>query len=316
MTELAVAPARVTVLVEAVPRWPLRLPHAGLDGLARARTHCTHRGLERLLHVEGEPVVVAVEQPAPARLLFRAQADREDLAREGIARMRWAVGADEHLGAFVERFRHDPLIGPSVRRDPGLRVARRPAPFEALAWAICEQLIEYRRAVAIERRIVRAWGPECPRTGLRDAPGPAVLAGVAPARLQAMDLSAGRALALVKASREVAAGRIDLGTAGAAPADPERGWRRLRTIPGIGAWTVEVLALHGQGRLDQLPAGDLAWLKLVGRLQTGNPRARVTEEEVRAFFAPYAPYAGLAAAHAMRIAPPAQAMTVGLRAAR
>ena len=42
-----------------------------------------------------------------------------------------------------------------------------------------------------------------------------------------------RALALVKASREVAAGRIDLGTAGAAPADPERGWRRLRTRMGM-----------------------------------------------------------------------------------
>ena len=42
--------------------------------------------------------------------------------------------------------------------------------------------------------------------------------------------------------------------------DPEheRGWRRLRAIPGIGAWTVEKLALYGQGRHDQLPAGDLA----------------------------------------------------------
>ena len=30
-----------------------------------------------------------------------------------------------------------------------------------------------------------------------------------------------------------------------------------------------------------------AYLKLVGRLQTGNPRARADEEEVRAFFAPY-----------------------------
>ena len=70
---------------------------------------------------------------------------------------------------------------------------------------------------------------------------------------------------------EVAAGRVDL----RAP-DHERGWRRLRTIPGIGAWTVESLALHGQGRYDQLPAGDLAYLKLVGRLRTGNPRARAT----------------------------------------
>ena len=35
-----------------------------------------------------------------------------------------------------------------------------------------------------------------------------------------------------------------------------------------------MLALHGQGRYDQVPAGDLGLLKLVGRLRTGNPHAR------------------------------------------
>jgi 3-methyladenine DNA glycosylase/8-oxoguanine DNA glycosylase len=62
-----------------------------------------------------------------------------------------------------------------------------------------------------------------------------------------------------------------------------------------------MLALTGQGRLDQLPAGDLAYLKLVGRLQSGgDPRARATEEEVMELFAPYAPWAGLAGLHALR----------------
>jgi DNA-3-methyladenine glycosylase II/AraC family transcriptional regulator of adaptative response / DNA-3-methyladenine glycosylase II len=85
--------------------------------------------------------------------------------------------------------------------------------------------------------------------------------------------------------------------------DHERGWRRLRTIRGVGNWTLETLAFTGQGRLDQLPAGDLAYLKLVGQLQSGergpDPRARATEEEVRELFAPYAPWAGLAGLHAL-----------------
>ena len=79
----------------------------------------------------------------------------------------------------------------------------------------------------------------------------------------------------------------------------ERGWRRLRAIPGIGAWTVEMLALHGQGRYDQVPAGDLGLLKLVGRLLSGgDPRAHAGEEQVRELFAPYGEWAGLAAVHA------------------
>jgi 3-methyladenine DNA glycosylase/8-oxoguanine DNA glycosylase len=61
-----------------------------------------------------------------------------------------------------------------------------------------------------------------------------------------------------------------------------------------------MLALTGQARLDQLPAGDLAYLKLVGRLATGDPRARGSEEEVNELFAPYAPWAGLAGAFALR----------------
>jgi 3-methyladenine DNA glycosylase/8-oxoguanine DNA glycosylase len=63
---------------------------------------------------------------------------------------------------------------------------------------------------------------------------------------------------------------------------------------------VQMLALTGQGRMDQLPAGDLAYLKLVGRLTTGDPRARCSEAEVEEFFAPYAPWAGLAGAYALR----------------
>jgi 3-methyladenine DNA glycosylase/8-oxoguanine DNA glycosylase len=130
---------------------------------------------------------------------------------------------------------------------------------------------------------------------MRDAPTAAVLARQAPALLASLDLSEGRASAVVRAAREVAAGRVDLHDS-----DHERGWRRLRAIRGIGRWTVQMLALTGQGRLDQLPAADVAFLKLVGRLRSGDPRARATEEEVVEQFAPYAPWAGLAGIYALR----------------
>jgi 3-methyladenine DNA glycosylase/8-oxoguanine DNA glycosylase len=61
-----------------------------------------------------------------------------------------------------------------------------------------------------------------------------------------------------------------------------------------------MLALYGQGRYDQLPAGDLGYLRVVGRLSTGNPRAVAAEEEVREFFAPYGEWKGLAGVHLLR----------------
>jgi len=275
------------------PPWVFRLPRGAPDGVLRRRGSV----LERLVHVDGAPVVVRVAQPAADEVLFGARATDRETAREAIDRMRFALGVDDDLRPFYDRFRSDPLIGPSVRLNPWVRISRRPDPFEALAWAITEQLIDFPRAVAIQRRIVYRLGRRCPATGLRDLPDAARVAGTAPALLQSFDLSAGRALALRRAAREVATGRADLRAA-----DHERGWRRLRAIPGIGRWTIEMLGLHGQGRHDLVPAGDLNLIKLVGRLRTGSPYARATEEEVRAFFAPYDGWGGLAAAHAGRAA--------------
>jgi 3-methyladenine DNA glycosylase/8-oxoguanine DNA glycosylase len=281
----------VEVRREVRPVWPFRLPGGGADGVLRRRG----RTIERLLHVEEAQAVVRIAQPARDRVVLVAGADSPDVAEEGIARMRFALGVDDDLRPFYERFRFDPLIGPLVRARPHTRVVRRPDPFEALAWAITEQLIEFERAAAIQRRIVFRLGRRCETTGLRDLPTAARLGATAPALLQSFDLSAGRAAAMRRAAREVAAGRADL----AAP-DHERAWRRLRAIPGIGTWTIEMLALYGQGRYDQLPAGDLGYLRIVGRLSSGNPRAVASEEEVRAFFARYGEWAGLAGVHLLR----------------
>jgi 3-methyladenine DNA glycosylase/8-oxoguanine DNA glycosylase len=94
----------------------------------------------------------------------------------------------------------------------------------------------------------------------------------------------------VRAAREVASGRADL-------TEHEPAWRRLRAIPNIGSWTLEMLAVAGQGRDDQLPALDVAYLKLVGVAARLGRRA--TEDEVREFFAPYGEYAALAGCYAL-----------------
>jgi 3-methyladenine DNA glycosylase/8-oxoguanine DNA glycosylase len=270
----------------------------GMDGVTRRRGDV----IERLLHDEGgEPVAVRVAQTAPDSVVFGARASSRESAAHGIVRMRFALGVDDDLREFHKRFKDDPLIGRSLRGRVWLRVGRRPEPFEALVWAVCEQLIEYERAAAIQSKLVtrlgRRWTgaeTEAWASGLRDLPTAATLGAAAPAVLESCDLAGVRAIALRRAAREVAGGRVDL-----RDAEPERGWRRLRAIPGIGAWTVEMLALRGQGRYDQLPAGDLGLLRLAGRiLSGGDPRARAGEKDVRELFAPYGEWAGLAAVHA------------------
>ena len=277
------ADAPVELRVEVTPAWPFRIGRGSGDGILRRRGAT----LTRLLHVGDEAVLVAVAQTAPQRVLFAARSESPAAAESAIARMRWATGVDEDLRPFHQRFAGDPVIGQAVRSRPWVRIHRRPAPWEALAWSITEQLIELQRALEIQRRLVRRFGRRCPHSGMRDMPEPAAIAALAPAELQAFDLAARRALALRAAAREVASGRVDLN-------DRERAWPRLAAIPNVGTWTLEMLSLYGQGHYDLVPAGDLGFIKLIGRLSTGNPKARADEAEVRGFFERYGEWKGLA----------------------
>ena len=209
--------------------------------------------------------------------------------------MRFALGVDDDLRPFYDRFRSDPLIGRSVRARPHLRVIRRPDPFEALAWAICEQLIEAERAEAIERRIVRPAGaalrddrPARPAGGGDAGRHRAGAAAVAGPERRPRDRAAPRGARGGRGPRRPLATPTTSAPGGACARSPASGAGRSRCSP-----------CYGQGRYDQLPAGDLGYLRVVGRIVTGNPRARVTEDEVRAFFAPYEGWAGLAGAHVL-----------------
>jgi DNA-3-methyladenine glycosylase II len=263
--------------------------------------------LNRLLHVDGYPVLARAWEPGKGRVALRvepldpAEIEAPGAAVEGPARvaggaelelalerMRFALGVDDDLTEFYRRFRRDPLLGPLLRRRPHLRPRRRPWPWEALAWAVVKQLIESGRAARIQRRIVGRWGLRlgAGREGLRDVPTPALIAGRAPVELESMGLALKRAIALRAVAGEIAAGRCD-------PGEPDAD-RRLLSVREIGPWTVQCLGLFGRGEPDSLPAGDLIHLKLVGRLARLGRRATV--EEVEEFYAPYAPFRGLAAA--------------------
>jgi DNA-3-methyladenine glycosylase II len=280
-------PVEVRELVR--PAWPFRLAGASMDGLLRRRG----AAVQRLMRIAGEPVLVGIVQPAPDRVLFAARAPSEQAAREAIARMRFATSVDDDLRPFWDRFRDDPVIGKALRTNPMLRVRRQPDPWETLYGSITEQLIELQRAMEIQRRMIRAYGYRCPATGLRDAPTPAAIAALAPAQLVALDLAPKRALAMRRCAEAVAAGRLDL---------HDHDVRRLLAFREIGPWTCEMVGLHGQGRYDVVPAGDLGFIKIVGRLSTGNPKARADEAEVRGFFERYGEWKGLAGVHLMQTA--------------
>lgn len=296
------------VEVEVRPRSPFRLPRKpGGDRL----THCVGRGFERLVVVAGAPVLVRVRPSGAGLYRFSAEGvppesvtgpgsgelvdAGEECLLEAIARIRFATGIDLDLAPMRDLFSDDPLLGPALTGHAPGRPQRRPFAWEALLWAITEQLIEYRRAAAIQRRLIRKWGLRIePDAGspvrqvndgfLACVPSPDAIAGASPAELESCGLSARRAIAMIKVAREVSTGRCD----------PDRAEddRRLLAISEIGPWTVACLGLRGRGDPDALLAGDLGQVKLVGYLAGLGRNAEI--EEVEAWYERYAPWRGLA----------------------
>ena len=125
------------------------MPAAGRDGVLRRR----ERALVRLLHHGDEPVTVAA-WPVERRRAVPGRGRKREAAAYGVERMRFALGVDHDLAPFHRAFKRDPLLGPIIRRRPWIRPLRRAEPWEALAWAITEQLIEAERADQIQRRLV------------------------------------------------------------------------------------------------------------------------------------------------------------------
>lgn len=286
-------------VAEVVPASPWRLPKRGTEGTTRGdREH-----VRRLTHVGGEPALLEARARPGGAVVLTARAAHDATAAGALERLRFWTGVDEELQPFLERFAEDEVIGASVQEAPHTRPFRRPTPWEVLQAAVCEQLVDDERSQQIKRALIHRHGPRHPDPDpeeareLVDVPDAATVAQLSPAELEACGLAAKRAVLLKKVAREVATGRVDLLSQD--PATRTASWTRLRAMPGIGPWTLSILALHGQGVWDALPAGDHAHQMAVGRLTTGRTH-KATELEVVDFYAPYRPWRGLAGWHVLR----------------
>src|SRR3954454_13066354 len=272
---------RTEVVAEAVvrPPWPCEPPRsAGPGGLVQIRGTVVWRAVAC-----GGEVALAQAAWRGDEVLVRAGSHTPQAAEHALERMRFVLALDDDVTPFHREFRPDPLLGRFLRARPGLRVLRKPSPFEALAWAIVEQVITTKEAGDIAWALTRALGRRHP-AGPWCAPEPDALDN--PAALQAAGLHPARARLLARVARAVARGEID----------PATDRARLAAIPGVGEWTLAHLDLLGRGVYDVPLARDAGMRNCYARL-AGVRTGSVTEEEFAAVLERYKPWQGLAAAY-------------------
>ena len=148
---------------------------------------------------------------------------------------------------------------------PGLRLPGSVDGFELAARAVLGQQVTVAGARTLARRLVDRFGSDVatPWTDVQRAfPAPAALASEPIERIAELGIIRSRAGAILALARDWST----LAPLLARGADPEQLVERLRTLPGIGAWTAHYIAMRALGWPDAFPPGDIAALKAMQRL--------------------------------------------------
>jgi 3-methyladenine DNA glycosylase/8-oxoguanine DNA glycosylase len=234
--------------------------------------------VELALRPAGAPALAQVAQRADGALEARVVEGEPEVV---IAELRARLLLDADTGPFRERFRDDPLVGRIVLRRPGMRPLRRGTVAQALVAAAAGQLVSWREAALIERRVVARAAPA--GGGLRMPPTRRELTALSAADLVACGLAPSRAGTLARVLRTLDPETLHAHDSAAVAA-------RLGRERGLGPWSAGVVALLGLGRLDLGLVGDLGLVRLVSRLR-GRP---ASPADTAALLSSYGEWQGLA----------------------
>jgi DNA-3-methyladenine glycosylase II len=256
------APLDVDLTLQRYRLWGVDPANVYRDGAFYRAARLDGRVVPYRLDATGPPgrqaVTVAFDAPDTPRTQAAVRAEARRL-----------LGLDADLAGFYALAARDPVLGPLVRRLPGLRPSVSPDPFEMLVGAIAAQQVNLTFAFTVRARIVRRFGEAVAFDGVElfAFPSPAVLARAEPAALRAMQLTTRKAEFVVGLARAIADGALDLAALARVP-DTEV-VARLTAVRGLGRWTAEWFLARALGRADAFPADDLGVRRAVEALCFG-----------------------------------------------
>jgi AraC family transcriptional regulator, regulatory protein of adaptative response / DNA-3-methyladenine glycosylase II len=239
----------------------------------------------RTLRLPHGPGVVAL-RPCPDYVACQlALTDLRDLAM-AISRCRRLLDLDADPVAVCDQLRGDAVLAPLVDKAPGRRIPRTVDAAEFAIRAVLGQQVSTAAARTHAARLATSFGEPVEDQGgglTRLFPEMTVLAQADQETVVAMPQA--RKRTLIALAQAIAAGDVDL----AAGADWQVARSQLATVPGLGPWTIEVIAMRGLGDPDAFPATDLGVRYAARALDLpGSPAALIRRAE------PWRPWRGYA----------------------
>ena len=265
------------------PLWPGNLfghlAAIAVPGVEEWRDGAYRRTL-RLPHGTGTVTLRPQPDAVGCRLTLT---DLRDLA-PAVARCRRLLDLDADPVAVDERLCRDEVLAPLVARAPGRRVPRTVDEEELAVRAVLGQQVSTAAARTHAGRLVQDCGERItdPEGGLTSLfPTSEAVAELDPERLA---LPRARRATVLRLAHALADGQVDL----AAGADRAKARAQLHSLPGIGPWTVETIAMRALGDPDAFLPGDLGVAAAGRTLGFGEGRTLLTHAER---WAPYRAYA-------------------------
>jgi AraC family transcriptional regulator of adaptative response / DNA-3-methyladenine glycosylase II len=203
--------------------------------------------LVRTVGAVGGPARVCVGRPSGGLVAVRLDlAELSDLAALVHTVRRW-LDLDADPSAVDRVLGADRGLRRLVRRTPGIRVPGAISGFEMAVRAVVGQQV----SVAAARTVLGRLAADLGEQGV--FPGATQVAAGGETALRGIGLTGRRARAVLALAQDAASGRLVLDPG----ADRDATRRHLRALPGVGAWTVEYVALRALGDPDAWPEGDL-----------------------------------------------------------
>ena len=257
----------------------------------------------RLLFLRGRPLFLDVRQKGPPsrpRLVIEitgSEARTREAKELGNRVLDRVLGTSTDVRPFYRRFRGDALLGPLIRRHPGLRVAGRLTAWETLLQIVLSQQIHLKLAHGMLADLAEHLGRRARLDGrlYYSFPSPGAIDAERVSALRRFRLSQAKAetlkrLAAAFVNREISDEKL-------CSLSDDEAIELLTSHKGVGRWTAEFTLLRGLGRMDIFPGGDLGVVKYLAQEMLGYDGLAL-EKDMRRFAERWRPYRGLALIYA------------------
>lgn len=278
--------------ITITPRGPFSLAASArfLEDFAPARYQGAPGGAIRLAFPADDGVSAvgaAVRQAADGTVLAEVTGDADPAAvRVQLARI---LSLDTDGSGFPRVAAADPVVAGLAARYPGLRPVCFGSPYEAAAWTVIGHRIRITQAAAIKARIAGQYGQQLTvgAAPLAAFPTPRALAGLA----GIPGLPEVKTERLRTIASAALAGALDAGELRAMSAADAL--THLRTLPGIGPFSAELILIRGAGHPDLFPACERRLHAAMADAYHLDDPERGQLAELSARWAPYRSWVGL-----------------------